>query len=135
MPALGRAIARNLLGGPCFKTYFDGFPPAHARAGARLAGDGQARCRGRELQRPRPELLPRQLPTFAVGAAAEYGNADEGWGIPVVPAFQGKVDLSRHLVESLEQDHFDITSCQEMLVDHAFTLPLPLPLLWLGREA
>lgn len=30
-------------------------------------------------------------------------------------------------------DEFDITTCQEMVVDHAFTLPLKL--MWPGEEA
>jgi protocatechuate 4,5-dioxygenase beta chain len=36
--------------------------------------------------------------------------------------------LSWHIIESLVADEFDVTSCQEMLVDHAFTIPLAL--LW-----
>jgi protocatechuate 4,5-dioxygenase beta chain len=42
-----------------------------------------------------------KMPTFAVGAAAEYRNADEGWGIPQVPPFTGATELSWHLIESL----------------------------------
>jgi protocatechuate 4,5-dioxygenase beta chain len=30
-----------------------------------------------------------KMPTFAVGAVPEYRNANEGWGIPVVPPFRG----------------------------------------------
>ena len=73
------------------------------------------------------------MPTFAVGAAPEYRNADEGWGIPVVPPFQGEQGLSWHLIEALIGEDFDLTTCQEMLVDHAFTLPMAL--LWPGSEA
>jgi protocatechuate 4,5-dioxygenase beta chain len=69
-----------------------------------------------------------KMPTFAVGAAAEYRNADEGWGIPQVPAFSGEQDLSWHLIDSLIAEDFDLTTCQEMVVDHAFTLPMAL--LW-----
>jgi protocatechuate 4,5-dioxygenase, beta chain len=69
-----------------------------------------------------------KMPIFSVGAAAEYRNADEGWGIPQVPSFAGDLDLSWHLIESLVADEFDITTCQEMKVDHAFTLPMAL--LW-----
>lgn len=69
-----------------------------------------------------------RMPTFAIGAAPSYGNADEGWGIPQVPAFSGEQDLSWHLVESLTEAEFDLTTCQEMVVDHAFTLPMAL--LW-----
>ena len=38
--------------------------------------------------------------------------------------------MSWHLIESLVADEFDITMCQEMLVDHALTLPMAL--LWPG---
>ena len=65
-----------------------------------------------------------------VGAAPEYRNADEGWGIPEVAPFAGDLDLSWHLIESLVADEFDLTTCQEMKVDHALTLPLAL--LWPG---
>jgi protocatechuate 4,5-dioxygenase beta chain len=47
-----------------------------------------------------------------------------------MPAFTGELDLSWHLIESLVSEEFDITSCQEMVVDHAFTLPMAL--LWPG---
>ena len=73
-------------------------------------------------------FLLDKMPTFAVGAAPEYRNADEGWGIPQLAPFRGHQDLSWHLIESLIADEFDITTCQEMLVDHAFTLPMAL--LW-----
>jgi protocatechuate 4,5-dioxygenase beta chain len=68
------------------------------------------------------------MPTFAVGAAPVYRNADDGWGLPPYPPFTGEEDLSWHLVESLVAADFDIVTCQEMRVDHAFTLPMTL--LW-----
>ena len=68
------------------------------------------------------------MPTFAIGAAFEYENQDEGWGIPVVPPFAGDPALSWHLIESLLAEDFDLVTCQEMTVDHAFTLPMAL--LW-----
>ncbi|WP_232540384.1 class III extradiol dioxygenase family protein [Azohydromonas aeria] len=69
-----------------------------------------------------------KMPTFAVGAAPEYRNADEGWGIPTMAPFRGDAALSWQLIESLVEDEFDLTTCQEMKVDHAFTLPMAL--LW-----
>lgn len=66
------------------------------------------------------------MPTFAIGAAPQYVNADEGWGIPTVPPFPGELDLSWRMIDSLIEDEFDLTTCQEMLVDHAFTLPIEL---------
>lgn len=125
VPAIGRAIARNLQGDPYWKPWFDGFAPVHAW-----------------LDRVKPDVAVLvyndhglnffldKMPTFAVGAAPEYRNADEGWGIPTVPPFRGEQDLSWHLINRLVADEFDITTCQEMLVDHAFTLPMAL--LWPG---
>ena len=63
---------------------------------------------------------------LAVGAASEYRNADEGWGIPTMAPFAGDPELSWHLIESLVNEDFDLTTCQEMVVDHAFTLPMAL---------
>jgi len=75
-----------------------------------------------------------KMPTFAVGAADTYKNADEGWGIPPLAAARGCVDLSWHIVETLVEDEFDITTCQEALIDHSVSLPLAL--LWPeGKEA
>ena len=68
-------------------------------------------------------LFLDKMPTFAIGAAPTYPNADEGWGIPTI-AFKGDPELSWHIIESLVADEFDITSCQEMLVDHGFTVPM-----------
>ena len=73
-----------------------------------------------------------KLPTFAIGAAAEYQNADEGWGLPVSPTFKGCPELSWRLIEGLVEQAFDVTTCQEMLVDHAFAIPMDL--LWPKAE-
>ena len=128
VPAIGRAIARDLQARPVLEALL-----RRLSAGARLA-------------RPRSSPTSRcvlyndhglnffldKMPTFAVGAAPEYRNADEGWGIPTVPPFKGEQDLSWHLIESLVGEDFDLTTCQEMLVDHAFTLPMAL--LWPDQQ-
>ena len=67
-----------------------------------------------------------KMPTFAVGAATQYNNADEGWGIPTLPPFAGEIDLSWQIINTLIDKEFDVVTCQEMLVDHACTLPLKL---------
>ena len=127
VPYIGKAIARNLQQDPYWKPFFDGFPPVHAW-----------------LEKVKPDIAVvvyndhglnfflDKMPTFSVGAAPQYVNADEGWGIPTLPPYQGDPEFSWHLIESLVADDFDITTCQEMLVDHAFTLPLEL--LWPGRH-
>ncbi|MDP2356599.1 MAG: class III extradiol dioxygenase family protein [Beijerinckiaceae bacterium] len=121
VPSIGGAIAKGLQQDPYWKPFFDAFDPIHEF-----------------LEREKPDVAVviyndhglshflDKMPTFAVGAAEEYKNADEGWGIPVLPPFAGHAALSWHIIESLVNDEFDITSCQEHLVDHAFSLPLKL---------
>jgi protocatechuate 4,5-dioxygenase beta chain len=121
IPAIGGAIAKGIQQEPYWKPFFDGFPPAH-----------------QWLERVKPDVVVvfyndhglnfflDKMPTFAVGAAASYQNADEGWGIPTLPPFKGCPELSWHLIDHLIEKEFDIVTCQEMLVDHAFTLPLKL---------
>ena len=127
VPAIGRAIASNLQQDPYWKPFFDGFPPAREWL-ARMKADIAVMIyndHGLNF------FLDKQ-PTFAVGAAPEYRNADEGWGIPTLPPYRGDLDLSWHLIESLVGEEFDIVTCQEMVVDHAFALPLEL--LWPGQH-
>jgi protocatechuate 4,5-dioxygenase beta chain len=67
-----------------------------------------------------------RMPTFAVGAAAEYRNTDEGWGLPAVAPFPGGAELSWHIIESMVGEEFELTTCQEMTVDHGFVIPMQL---------
>jgi len=127
VPAIGRAIAKNLQQDPYWKPFFDGFIPVR-----------------KWLAEVKPDVVIvvyndhglnfflDKMPTFSIGAAPEYRNADEGWGIPTVPAFQGDPALSWHLIEALIDEEFDLTTCQEMKVDHAFTLPMAL--LWPDQQ-
>ncbi len=121
VPAIGRAIAKELQDDPYWAPFFEGYAPLH-----------------RWLAQARPDVVVvfyndhglnfflDKMPTFAVGAAESYRNADEGWGIPEVPPFTGQRELSWHLINSLVAEDFDLTTCQEMRVDHAFTLPMAL---------
>jgi protocatechuate 4,5-dioxygenase beta chain len=121
VPAIGKAIAERKGNAPYWKPFFSGFDYVH-----------------KWLAREKPDVVVvfsndhglnfflDKLPTFAVGAANEYRNEDEGWGIPVVQAAKGDAPLSWHLIEGLVNDGFDITMCQEMLIDHAVTIPLNL---------
>ncbi|HLF11464.1 MAG TPA: class III extradiol dioxygenase family protein [Gammaproteobacteria bacterium] len=128
IPAIGGAIARGAQQEPYWKPFFDGYPPVREW-----------------LDKVSPDLVVvvyndhglnfflDKLPTFAIGAAAEYRNDDEGWGLPTLPPFPGDPPFSWHVIESLVADEFDVTTCQEMLVDHAFTVPVSL--LWPNRSA
>ena len=66
------------------------------------------------------------IPTFAIGCAAEYQPADEGWGPRPVPKVIGHPDLAAHIAQSVIQDDFDLTIVNRMDVDHGLTVPLSL---------
>src|SRR5499427_7935318 len=115
IPLIGKAIASGWQNEPAWKPFFDSYAPVHEW-----------------LRSVRPDVaivvyndhglnfFLDKMPTFAIGAAREYTNADEGWGLPVVRAFPGDPELSWHVIDSLVANEFDITSCQEMSVDHGF---------------
>jgi protocatechuate 4,5-dioxygenase, beta chain len=66
------------------------------------------------------------IPTFAIGTAAEYTPADEGWGPRPVPKVIGHPELASHIAQSVIQDDFDLTIVNKMDVDHGLTVPLSL---------
>ena len=86
---------KGLQQDPYWKPFFDGFPPVR-----------------QWLAEVKPDVVVvfyndhglnfflDKMPTFAVGAAPEYHNADEGWGIPTLPPFQGDPDLSWHIINT-----------------------------------
>jgi protocatechuate 4,5-dioxygenase beta chain len=121
IPAIGNAIHKNLFEDPYWKPFFDGYPPAREW-----------------LAEVKPDIaiviyndhglnffLDKQ-PTFAFGAAPQYTNEDEGWGIPVIPPFKGDPAFSWHLINSVVHEDFDLVTCQEMAVDHGFSVPMQL---------
>lgn len=66
------------------------------------------------------------IPTFAIGCAAEFQPADEGWGARPVPVVKGHPQLASHIAQSVIQDDFDLTIVNKMDVDHGLTVPLSL---------
>jgi hypothetical protein len=66
------------------------------------------------------------IPTFAIGCAAEFQPADEGWGPRPVPMVQGHPALAAHIAQSVIQQDFDLTIVNKMDVDHGLTVPLSL---------
>ena len=66
------------------------------------------------------------IPTFAIGTAAEFQPADEGWGPRPVPKVIGHPELASHIAQSVIQDDFDLTIVNKMDVDHGLTVPLSL---------
>ncbi len=127
IPAIGNAIARGMQAEPYWKTFFDFYPPVREWLAQAKPDIAVVIYNDHGLN-----FFLDNLPTFAVGAAAEYENVDEGWGLDPVPPFPGDPALSWHLIESLVADEFDIASCQEMVVDHGFTVPMSL--FWPDRS-
>ena len=127
IPAIGNAIAKHLEDEPYWQPFFRAYPPVRGW-----------------LERMRPDVAVviyndhglnfflDKMPTFAIGAATEYRNADEGWGLKPTPPFPGDPELSWHVIESMVAEEFDLTTCQEMLVDHGFAVPMQL--LWPARS-
>lgn len=119
IPAVGNAISEGLTQEHYWKRFFDGYEPVKAW-----------------LDEKKPDVMIivyndhglnfflDKAPTFAIGCADEYQNADEGWGLKPTSPFAGDAQFSWHLAESLINQEFDMCTCQEMLVDHGFVNPM-----------
>ena len=119
VPAVGAAIDHDQGGEPYWAPYFDKIEPAR-----------------RWMAETRPDVCVvvyndhasafslRLVPTFALGVAARFAPADEGYGPRPVPAVEGHPELAWHLAESLILDEFDISIANELDVDHGCTVPL-----------
>lgn len=121
IPAIGNAMSDGLENDPYWKRFFDGYEPVKEW-----------------LEKVDPDIaivvyndhglnfFLDTVPTFALGCADRYENADEGWGLQTMASFDGDAEFSWHLAESLINQDFDMTTCQEMLVDHGFIVPMAL---------
>lgn len=121
IPAIGRAMDQGIVDTPYWKDFFAGYVPVREW-----------------LQDVRPdvvihfyndhglEMFLDKKPTFAIGTAPVYHNADEGWGIKPIAPITGETELSWHIVDHLIENDFDPTVCQEIKVDHGVTVPLSI---------
>jgi len=123
VPSIGGAIARGLQNDPYWKPFFDGFVPVRKWLAETKPDIAVVFYNDHGLN-----FFLDKMPTFAIGAAPSYRNADEGGGIPTLKPLPGYPPLSWHMIESLVEEEFDLVTCQEMLVDHACSLPMAL--LW-----
>ena len=64
-------------------------------------------------------------PTFAIGVGGPHRIADEGWGKRPFPDIPGEPKMAMHMARSLVANGFDMTVCQETLIDHGILSPLP----------
>jgi protocatechuate 4,5-dioxygenase beta chain len=121
VPAIGVAMDTGITDQPYWKPVFDGF------------------AKSREwMKEQKPDVVflvyndhctafdASCIPTFALGAAAEFAPADEGWGPRPVPVVKNHQKLASHIAQSVILDEFDLTIMNEMEVDHGLTVPLSL---------
>jgi protocatechuate 4,5-dioxygenase beta chain len=121
VPAIGAALDLGKSTEPYWKPVFDGYDFAKRWIAAEkpdvviLVYNDHASAFSLEL-----------IPTFALGCAAEFAPADEGWGPRPVPVVKGHPELAWHIAQSVILDEFDITIVNKMDVDHGLTVPLSL---------
>ncbi|MBX3677904.1 MAG: protocatechuate 3,4-dioxygenase [Rhodocyclaceae bacterium] len=121
VPAIGAAVDQGKTGEPYWQKVFAGYEFSkawmreHTPDVIFLVYNDHATAFSLEL-----------IPTFAIGCAAQFQPADEGWGPRPVPVVEGHPELAAHIAQSVIQDDFDLTIVNKMDVDHGLTVPLSL---------
>ena len=121
VPAIGAAIDNKKTEEPYWKRVFSGFEKSKQWMAetkpdvAIVVYNDHASAFSMEV-----------IPTFALGCAAEFPPADEGWGPRPVPVVKGHPALASHIAQSVILDEFDLTIVNKMEVDHGLTVPMNL---------
>jgi protocatechuate 4,5-dioxygenase beta chain len=121
VPAIGAAIDLKKTEEPYWKRVFSGFEKSKEWMAA-AKPDVVIAVYNDHASAFSVELIP----TFALGCAAEFPPADEGWGPRPVPVVKGHPMLASHIAQSVILDEFDLTIVNKMEVDHGLTVPLNL---------
>jgi protocatechuate 4,5-dioxygenase, beta chain len=121
VPAIGAAIDLKKTEEPYWKRVFGGFTKSKEWM-AQAKPDVMIGIYNDHASAFSVELIP----TFALGCAAEFPPADEGWGPRPVPMVRGHPKLASHIAQSVILDEFDLTIVNKMEVDHGLTVPLNL---------
>jgi protocatechuate 4,5-dioxygenase, beta chain len=121
VPAIGAAIDLKKTEEPYWKRVFSGFEKSKEWM-AKTKPDVVIAVYNDHASAFSVELIP----TFALGCAAEFPPADEGWGPRPVPVVKGHPALASHIAQSVILDEFDLTIVNKMEVDHGLTVPLNL---------
>ena len=119
VPSIGVALDKGLRDTPDWKPFFDGYIP-----GQKWVRDEKPDVAVVIFNDHGNSFFLDKVPTFALGCADTYDNADEGWALKPVSPFKGNAAFSWHLAEKLVEQEFDICTCQEMKVDHGFVNPI-----------
>ena len=121
VPAIGAALDNGKTEEPYWKRVFSGFD----RSKAWLAKEKPDVCI--VVYNDHASAFSVEIiPTFALGCAAEFPPADEGWGPRPVPVVKGHPELAAHIAQSVILDEFVLTICNKMEVDHGLTVPMNL---------
>jgi protocatechuate 4,5-dioxygenase beta chain len=121
VPAIGAAIDNKQTEEPYWKRVFSGFEKSKEWM-AKTKPDVAIVVYNDHASAFSVEIVP----TFALGCAAEFPPADEGWGPRPVPVIEGHPELAAHIAQSVILDEFDLTVVNKMEVDHGLTVPLNL---------
>jgi protocatechuate 4,5-dioxygenase beta chain len=121
VPAIGAALDLGKSGDDYWKPLFAGYEPSKA-----WFKNNQPDVVFLVYNDHATAFSLDMIPTFAIGCAAEYKPADEGWGPRPVPVVKGHPELAAHIAQSVIQDDFDLTIVNRMDVDHGLTVPLSL---------
>lgn len=121
VPAIGAALDLGKADTPYWQPLFKGFEPSKKWIAEQkpdvviLVYNDHASAFSLEI-----------IPTFALGCAAQFPPADEGWGPRQVPVVKGHPELAWHIAQSVILDEFDLTIVNNMAVDHGLTVPMSL---------
>jgi len=121
VPAIGAAIDNKQTEEPYWKRVFSGFERSKEWM-AKAKPDVAIVVYNDHASAFSVEIVP----TFALGCAAEFPPADEGWGPRPVPVVEGHPELAAHIAQSVILDEFDLTIVNKMEVDHGLTVPMNL---------
>jgi protocatechuate 4,5-dioxygenase beta chain len=121
VPAIGAALDNGKADTPYWKPLFEGYKASQDYLKA-LKPDVVILVYNDHASAFSLEIIP----TFALGCAAEFAPADEGWGPRPVPVVKGHPELAWHIAQSVILDEFDLTIVNKMDVDHGLTVPLSL---------
>jgi protocatechuate 4,5-dioxygenase beta chain len=121
VPAIGAAIDNKRTEEPYWKRVFSGFEKSKEWM-AKAKPDVAIVVYNDHASAFSVEMIP----TFALGCAAEFPPADEGWGPRPVPVVKGHPALASHIAQSVILDEFDLTIVNKMEVDHGLTVPMNL---------
>ena len=121
VPAIGVAVDQGKTEEPYWKPLFDGYQPSKE-----WMKDNTPDVIFLVYNDHATSFDLGVIPTFAIGTAAEFEPADEGYGARPVPKVQGDPELASHIAQSVIQQDFDLTIVNDLKVDHGLTVPLSL---------